>query len=370
MLEPVTDLTAVRPRRGFPSAWRRLPALAQDGLVAAAAATVISLVIALDGGVSALSYAYVLAVCAPLALRRRLPLVAAAGCAAMVTVADFLHWPVFQGGVVVLVVGLAIGSAAYYLENWRVAIAIGSVAWTTVNFLTRPGPVRAADVAMIAGVGLFPVVIGYAFRLHRDRAEQLVQLHQARELRHKAEEREQLARDMHDSLGHHLSAIRVQAVGARRGSPEDGNQALATIADISQHALKEVRQLLDQLREEPKIREIPAMAARLAGTLDISVDIATGELPPEIERTAYRIVQESLTNTVRHSGASNAAVRVDQAASTLTISVDDDGQPAGADPGNGITGMAARVRALGGTFQAGPQKANGWRVRATIPVPA
>ncbi|WP_163509860.1 sensor histidine kinase [Fodinicola acaciae] len=368
----MADLTALPPRRTFPAAWRRLPAPAQDLLIAAAAAAAVALLIALDDRVPAgpLSYAYVLAVCAPLAVRRRLPLVAAVGCAAMVTVADWLRWPVFQGGVLVLVVGLTIASAAYYLENGRILLAAGAAAWTTASFLLHPNgnPVRAADIAMMVGVGLFPVAIGYAFRLHRDRAEQVLRLHRAQERQRKAEEREQLARDMHDTLGHHLSAIRVQAIGAQRGGSADGRRALGTIADISQHALKEVRQLLDHLREDPTIGDIPAMAARLTGTLDIAVSIVTDELPPDIELTAYRIVQESLTNTVRHSGAKHASVRIDQDPATLTITVDDDGEAGDGEPGNGLSGMAARVRAYGGTFRAGPKKPTGWRVRATIPV--
>ena len=137
--------------------------------------------------------------------------------------------------------------------------------------------------------------------------------------------------------------------------------------------------MLDILRadkgETSRLTDLPAMAARLANDrLDITVAM-TGELadlPTELHHNAFRIAQEALANVIRHSVADRAIVRITANSRDLTVVVDDNGRskPGGEPPTqrNGLTGMADRVRVLGGTFAAGPQDPHGWRVRATFPV--
>jgi signal transduction histidine kinase len=230
-------------------------------------------------------------------------------------------------------------------------------------------------------MGVAPVATGYALRLHRERAEQTLRVQRAEAERVLADERAQVARDVHDSVGHHLTAIRMQATAVRRvlgGTPAVADRALGTIADLSSSALEEVRGLLSTLREVPAgggLAELERLAERLSGAdrritvAGVSVPVAV-PVPAEVGRTAYRVVQEALTNVVRHSGAGRVEVDVRLRRGWLVVTVADDGE---ADrpwfEGQGIRGMRERVRLAGGTLAVGPG-AGGWRVRAELPVEA
>ncbi|MFJ8756645.1 sensor histidine kinase [Streptomyces cyaneofuscatus] len=202
-------------------------------------------------------------------------------------------------------------------------------------------------------------------------------------LRRAGEERLRIARELHDSLTHSISIVKLQASVAvhlahKRGAEAD--PALLAIQEAGGEAMRELRATLEILRadgpEEPpatglaRIGEL-AERARTAGiVLSVSIEGDERPLPADIDRTAYRIVQEALTNVARHGDRARTAVRLGYTEQALTVAVVDEGPcPAGADitPGTGLTGMRERVAALGGTLTTGPRTGGGFSVHAELP---
>jgi signal transduction histidine kinase len=194
-------------------------------------------------------------------------------------------------------------------------------------------------------------------------------------------ERLRIARDLHDVVGHGVGAITVQAGAARMalaaGVPAEATRALLTIESAGRSVLREVRWLVGLLREDA---ERPALAgisdlignARRSG-LDVELTVL-GELddtPAETGEAAYRIVQEALTNVIRHSGTYAAAVDI-QVTDALHVGVVDAGNEfdpsTGFVEGNGVRGIRERVAAVSGTVRIGPQSGGGWAVRAVLPL--
>ncbi|MGW1715149.1 sensor histidine kinase [Streptomyces sp. NPDC002156] len=197
------------------------------------------------------------------------------------------------------------------------------------------------------------------------------------------EERLRIARELHDVLAHSISVINVQAgvgLALLDSDPEQARTALTTIKAASKEALGEVRQVLDTLRTPgdaprapaPGLDRLPELVEQAAGAgLTVEVRGEVPKLPPGADLAAFRIVQEALTNVVRHSGSRHARVRVDAADGVLRLRVDDDGPATGADAGgsgNGLAGMRERAAALGGTIEAGPRADGGFRVLAVLPL--
>ncbi|GHE82883.1 two-component sensor histidine kinase [Streptomyces longispororuber] len=211
------------------------------------------------------------------------------------------------------------------------------------------------------------------------------------------EERLRIARELHDVLAHSISVINVQAgvgLALLDSDPEQARTALATIKAASKEALGEVRQVLDTLRPPgsrdpaggtgpgsgtaprapaPGLARLPELVEQ-AGAAGLAVTVATegrrAPLPPGTDLAAFRIVQEALTNVVRHSGSRRARVLVRYGPGTVTLRVDDDGPATGADAGgsgNGLAGMRERAAALRGTIEAGPRPDGGFRVTAVLP---
>ena len=199
-----------------------------------------------------------------------------------------------------------------------------------------------------------------------------------------AEERTRIARDLHDSAGHAINVILVQAGAARLlqdKDPDGARAALDTIEEVARDTLGEIDQLVGALREEGSREEVeppPGLAAletlaarhRRAG-LDISVHVrgSSRELPPGVERAAYRILQEAVTNAARHGGG-DAEIEVDFRSDALEMTVtnatSDDGGESTPGGGHGIVGMRERAALLGGTLEAGG--ADGvFRLRARLP---
>jgi signal transduction histidine kinase len=199
--------------------------------------------------------------------------------------------------------------------------------------------------------------------------------------RRAGEERLRIARELHDTLTHSISLIKVQAgvaIHLARKNDEPVPGALLAIQEVSGEAMRELRATLQVLRsdEEPDSSGLDRLddlveRARTAG-LPTTVTI-TGlrrSLPPVVDRTAYRIVQEALTNITRHAGPATAAITMCYADAALTVQVDDDGRaPSGNGPGLGLVGMRERVTALGGSLHAGPRPVGGFTVRAELPLP-
>ncbi|MEU3728552.1 histidine kinase [Streptomyces sp. NPDC033538] len=214
-----------------------------------------------------------------------------------------------------------------------------------------------------------------------------------------ARERAEIARELHDVVAHSLAVMILQADGAEsvlRKSPDMAESALRTIAATGRDAIDDMHRIVRVLREgnpdsgdpdsagggPPRrlvtLDEIKVVAerARAAGlTVDVSVEVGEGRLSPAEEMTAFRIVQECLTNVLRHAGAgAGVDIRLHEERGTLLISVVDDGAGTlagrgvgGRLGGNGLVGMRERVELAGGGFEAGPRLGSGWHVRASIP---
>ena len=199
-----------------------------------------------------------------------------------------------------------------------------------------------------------------------------------------AEERARIARELHDVVGHALATMTVQAGAERlalgRARPET-SLVLSQIESTGREALQEMRRLLGVLRSPedavdlrplPGLDQLDALARRMAGSglrVDLDVSRELGALPSGLDVSAYRIVQEALTNVLKHADASTARVLVSEHDGGIDIEVTDDGSGASAPPprpGQGLTGMRERALTHGGCLEAGPAARGGWRVTARL----
>ncbi|MEU1386793.1 MULTISPECIES: sensor histidine kinase [unclassified Nonomuraea] len=201
-------------------------------------------------------------------------------------------------------------------------------------------------------------------------------------LRRAGEERLRIARELHDSLTHTISVIKVQAgvaVHLARKRGEEVPAALLAIQEASGEAMRELRATLEVLREDDDapaasgLDRLTHLVERARSTGVPATVTVTGDrrdLPAEVDRAAYRIVQEALTNVSKHAGPATASVRVDYGKEELIVQVDDDGRANGGpcDPGVGLLGMRERVTALGGRLATGPRPEGGFTVRAELPL--
>ena len=236
----------------------------------------------------------------------------------------------------------------------------------------------ALELAWVVAAG----AAGEALRQAERRADEAERTREETARRRADEERLHIARELHDSLTHQISVIKVQAeaavhVARRRGEPVP--EALLAIREAGREASRELRATLEALRDDgttpPRgLAAVPELVERARTTgLDatLTVEGARHDVPAAVGRTAYRIVQESLTNVARHAAAARASVRIDYRPDCLAIRVDDDGTatPGTAPvPGVGLLGMRERVSALGGHLRAGPRVEGGFSVQAELPV--
>jgi len=260
--------------------------------------------------------------------------------------------------------------------------------------------------ALLLAVGLgLAVVLGGAAKVRAEHLAEMMKVSAERtrareeqERRQASEERLRIARELHDVLGHHLSLINVQAgVGLHLmdNRPEQAREALTAIKTASAEALREVRAVLGVLRpEEEAAPRQPALGLDRLDDLTAGAGLpvtttTTGErrvLPAEVDRAAYRIVQEALTNVRRHAAPGSAAeIVIEYAPTALRLAIRNDGRataaapdlagpaaaPTSPDPigagGSGIAGMRARAESLGGTLEAGPLPDGGFQVVAVLP---
>jgi signal transduction histidine kinase len=200
-----------------------------------------------------------------------------------------------------------------------------------------------------------------------------------------SEERLRIARELHDVVAHSLSLIAVQSgVGAYviDSRPEEAKRSLQLIEDASKSALTEIRRVLGMLRKEqgdtalnpaPRLADLRIMVERISATgppVELQLSEDASRLPAGIQLTAFRIVQEALTNVVKHSNGTKARVVITRITHELRVEVIDDGiaRRGGLSSGQGLIGMRERVEMFGGRFQAGPLPEGGWRVDARLPV--
>jgi signal transduction histidine kinase len=217
-----------------------------------------------------------------------------------------------------------------------------------------------------------------------ERAELAERAREEEAARAVSEERLRIAREMHDVVGHTMGVIALQAgVGAHviDSDRDEAKAALLSIAQTSRSALAEIRQILGALRNQqdvmpvrptPGLAALPDLAGELAAAgLPVRVQVygdPTG-VPTGVDVTAYRVVQESLTNVLRHAGRATAEVHVGYEPEAIVLEIIDDGSGLGADAGggHGQIGMRERVAVWGGTLDAGPQPEGGYRVAARLP---
>jgi signal transduction histidine kinase len=199
----------------------------------------------------------------------------------------------------------------------------------------------------------------------------------------RSQERVGLARELHDMVAHHVSAIAVQAQAGQTLAgqrPEAGLEALAVIEGEASRTLAEMRAMVRVLRDgapaeytpQPGVADLASLARREpVPVVDVEVPADLDELPPQVDSAVYRLAQEALTNALRHArNASRVKIRVVEGAGKLRLRVTDDGQIDPARPashGFGLLGMTERVQLLGGTLRAGPTPEGGWTVDAELP---
>ncbi|HEY9408183.1 MAG TPA: sensor histidine kinase [Jiangellaceae bacterium] len=341
---------------------------------------------------------------APLWFRRRAPM--ATGLAVAAFVVPFLVWnySVPTASVAMLI---AVYSAGAYATLARSAVVLAALMSVSVGYVLissdrAPGDGAYAISNVVISALAFLLVwgLGRAVRSRRaytaeleDRAKRLERTSAAEVRAARAEERSRIARELHDVVAHHVSVMTVQAAGAQRTldrDPQRSAEALRSIEATGRSALSEMRRIVGVLRgpdsdgadgaaadlaPAPGLSDLDALAAKLRATglpVDVRIEGERSALPVGVDLTAFRIVQEALTNTIKHAGPSRANVVIRYRPGELEVGVSDDGRGLaaaleGRPTGHGLLGMRERVALYGGTLAVGPRPGGGFDVRARIP---
>lgn len=334
--------------------------------------------------------AAIVAAAAPVMLRRTRPGLAFTACLLLLlplfTVIDIYRTVPLPSVVTAYALALR-GSRRQVLTAW-VAASVTVVA--TISVQSDDGVIHV-ETAKNLIIVLVPLLAGLAVSNYRaylrsleERADMADQKREEETMRRIGEERLRISRDLHDVVTHSMVAINVQAGVAAHLLDRDTEQARASLLDIkrvSGEALSDLRSALEVVRGDdhavpvaptarlPRVDELTS-GLRAAGVrVDTTIDPGLELLPPEVDEAAFRIVQEALTNVLRHARSRHTSVRVRAHADLVEVDVRDDGRGSSAAArGNGITGMQARAAALGGTLTAGPDPGGGWHVTARLPV--
>jgi signal transduction histidine kinase len=342
-----------------------------------------------------------------LALRRRAPMAALAVTTvalALYSLRDYPGGPVYLTWIAAI---FAVSVARGPTKAWR-PVAVSAVVVLVTAFalgghvagqrLVEDHDASGVLAVLLASWAGGALLLGGSVRGRRaeraaleERARHLAETRDEEARRRVAEERLRIARDLHDSVAHSMASISVQAgVGAHvlAERPDDARAALLAIKDASGRALAELRATLGMLRSDdhaPRrptagLEQLPSLVdtSRAAGlAVDVAVEGDARPLPPAVDTAAFRIIQESLTNVIRHAGPTRATVTLHHRPDDLEIEVTDDGHGAGPGPGrdngsgaggHGLTGMRERVALLGGELSAGNRRAGGYRVRVRFPL--
>ncbi|MGD3105054.1 sensor histidine kinase [Streptomyces sp. YGL11-2] len=340
-----------------------------------------------------------------LVLRRRMPrTVLAATCG--LTVVEILaqssepRVPVAGSAVIAL---FTLASRTDRPTTWRVGALTVVVLTAAAMFFGHQPWYAQENLAIFAWTGM-AAAAGDAVRSRRayvdairERAERAERTREEEARRRVAEERLRIARELHDVVAHHIALVNVQAGVASHvmdNRPDQAKQALAHVREASRSALEELRATVGLLRQsdDPKAPTEPAPGlgvldqlidgfVRAGLPVDLELQAAPHPLPASVDLTAYRVVQEALTNVRKHAGeGARAAVRIVRSESALTVTVHDDGtggaadaageegEPHGSGGGHGLIGMRERVFALRGTVVTGPRPTGGFQVRVTLPL--
>jgi signal transduction histidine kinase len=383
------------------SAWNRVTARQQLLLMSAYMAMALFAVVTIPAGVrqalnshQLLNWTVCVVVYVALVWHRRFPLavVAVATIGSVVLMADGMAYPLTLPAVFYVLYWLAQG--ATQIRALAVGVTVKAALLTT-SLITHPG-ITGFVILLWAALA---VTTGIAARSQRayeaeveERARRAEQAREAEANRRVAEERLRIARELHDAVGHHVGLINVQT-GALACLLDDedlprARESLTHIQRASEEALEDLRLTVGLLREPgaaepaepaepvPGLDRLEELIASFAGAgLRVTREV-TGEarpLPEAVELTAYRVIQESLTNARKHAGCDTAVVRLGYAPGALRLTVEDAGKAVTqasrrAPEGHGIVGMRERVAALGGRLSAGPGPAGGYRVFAELPL--
>lgn len=292
--------------------------------------------------------------------------------------------------------------AAYLLGNARdvrqAQVGLGIVLVCAVIVVSNDPARTTSEFFFVPALFVVAWVAGFVLRQRMTQSEKAEERaarleREQDELASKAiaQERARIARELHDVVGHCVSVMTLQASAVRRvltAGQSQEREALLAVEKVGREALSEMRRLVGILRESeatpelappPSLRDLDALVehTRAAGlAVDLNVEGGPRDLPTSIDLTAYRIVQEGLTNAIRHAHASNAQVHIAYRAGSLDIEVADDGiglsgsaENSGHRAGHGLLGMSERVEVFGGQLEAGPSAKGGYRLRARLPVP-
>jgi signal transduction histidine kinase len=334
-----------------------------------------------------------------LVLRERRPspvLIASTGLVLVYLALGYPFGPLFLAPLVALCAAVLAGHRRVPYTTTALAV----LALAAVHMVRNPGALPLAGTAAWVAALVAVIAACEGWRARRERIQQAAAAREESTLRRRSDERLRIAQELHDVLGHHVSLINVQAGVAlylMDEDPEQARTALTAIKQSSRDLLREMRATLGVLRGvdvAPPHHPVPGLAdldalvsdVRAAGlAVRVEVEGAPIDLPPAVDRAAYRIVQEALTNTRRHAGPATASVRLRYAGDELSVQVDDDGggsRPGRVGPhgavdvedtvcsgGSGVAGMRERAQALGGASRIGPRPDGGFRVEVRLPLP-
>jgi signal transduction histidine kinase len=344
-----------------------------------------------------LTWALTLGACIGLVGRRRWPL---SSLLVSFTLLLALTIPDYQTGAVPIVPVVSLYSVAAYADDRRTAIAVAaSLVGLAIALGSDPPDLTASGAVVEVLFFTGAVLVGWLVRrsreqLHRDVEGASAAAEAGR--RHaelaRANERLHIARELHDVVAHSLSVIAVQAGTGRHllaRDPAAAGRALGTISQVSRSTLTELRRILGVLRTvdgsrsfapAPGLGDVGALVSQAGAaglTVAVTVEGERNGLPAGVDLSAYRVVQEALTNVLQHAGPATAEVAVRYRHDAVEVEVTDDGRGAGArsaDPtgsgsghGHGLTVMRERVAIYGGDVEAGPRPGGGYRVLARIP---
>jgi signal transduction histidine kinase len=370
-----------RLRRVDPRIWDLLFALA---MVAGGVLLFASREVAADEPPDVVGFALVVLAGLSVAWRRRAPLVVAAVVGAAVAAASFLgYWPEF-----VVLLWVALYTAAANRERDRlVPVLVPVVVVTSISIAAGDdsrGGLNWVELAsqLIVSAGV-PILLG---RMTFNRRRRIVRDRDVAAREAVVAERARIARELHDVVAHHMSVMVVQAGAARAVGERDPAAAAESLRQIEasgRTGLAEMRRLLEILKADdggdgrapqPGLAHLGELLDGMRATglpVEAVVEGAPRSLPPGVDLSAYRIVQEALTNSLRHAGGASARVllRYEPDAIELEIADDGPGPPgdAGAPGGHGLIGMRERVQLFGGELEAGPRPGDGFLVRARLP---
>jgi signal transduction histidine kinase len=355
---------------------------------AGAATLIIEGQVRAKGGLSPGEYVLAVFAAVPLAWGTLAPLPALAGVAAGAILCDAAFdagWSATAIVVVQLFTVALLGDRVRSLIAGAVTAIVVIIAIVAVD-----GFVDVRSIAIRVPLVFATLAVGDTVRSRRalraadrEREEREAREREEEARRRQAEERLRIARELHDTLAHSLVAINVRAgVALDLPDSEDASAALEEVKQASATALGDLRATLSVLRARGEVAPTtPALdldalpglldRARSAGLrTDLDVQTNGALVPSAVGGAAYRIVQEALTNVLRHANASSAQVAVRVMATSLDIEITDDGRAGGlaVSPGLGLRGMVERATALGGRINAGPSGTGGWRVHAVLPL--